>query len=877
VAGWRRNLEVAESLGCSRDALQLERELTEAQCGALRLAEPKLLAYLDNGHPEQEVIFEALVKGYLENYRLKDAVRCAARWKHQDPRNWQPFFYCGRAFELHKAFEKAVEQYRAAYSLNPDAAQVSLSLAKLLSFEGKFQAAMDLFQARAKDERTDTEALLGVAYCQRALGGGEAALAALDRVLDRDRRHPGAVFLRGQVELDLGQPAKAIAWLESAMELRPNDPETVFMLSRCLRLLGRDDESRSYQEEWKRVKGEMQRLNDVREKIAAEPDNLSLRHDAGKILQGLGKYKEAVRWYQTIFQIDPGHRPTHESLAICFDQLGDPARAKYHRDAASNDLTTKPDSGEASEAQVHQFCGACHAYPPAETFPRPAWRTEVLRGFRFFESSTDRNIELLPQRMAIPSIESVVRYYERRAPAALPPVKQEATARPLPVRFTRGDLRCPDELPSPAVSNVNLVQLTDDHRLDLVVSEMRSGRVWSMKPYEGAPSWRLLGKVRHPAHAEVVDLDGDLIKDIIVANLGSFAPTDHKVGSVVWLRGNREGGYTPLTLLEGVGRVADVQAADFNGDGKLDLVAGVFGWQTVGEVHYLENRTSDWSTPQFVPHVLDERHGVIAVPVCDLNKDGRPDFVALIGQEHEAVVAFLNEGGGRFRKQTIYAAAHPAFASIGIQLVDLDGNGTLDVLLANGDVLDEPYLLKPYHGVTWLENQGKFPFTPHRLSSMYGVSRAVAGDVDGDGLLDVVAVSFLPPEGFPQRQEMGLDSIIVLRQTAPGKFDRYPLESVACDHVTCALGDWDKDGRVDLVTGDFCLTERHEIPHSITLWKNLGRPYPHLGGTARVSALVRAPRRKGVKHVEDLEPVSLSPRHTDSSSISIPIILPTDR
>ncbi|MEJ7638220.1 MAG: VCBS repeat-containing protein [Singulisphaera sp.] len=36
------------------------------------------------------------------------------------------------------------------------------------------------------------------------------------------------------------------------------------------------------------------------------------------------------------------------------------------------------------------------------------------------------------------------------------------------------------------------------------------------------------------------------------------------------------------------------------------------------------------------------------VPVADLNGDGRPDFVALISQEHETVVAFLNAGNNRF-------------------------------------------------------------------------------------------------------------------------------------------------------------------------------------------------------------------------------------
>jgi tetratricopeptide (TPR) repeat protein len=181
--------------------------------------------------------------------------------------------------------------------------------------------------------------LLGVAYCQRALGGGEAALAVLDRLLDRDRNHAAGVFLRGQVELGLGRPDKALPWLRRAEELVPKDPEVVFTLSRCLHLLGREDEFRRYHEEWSRLKGEWKRLDDLRAMIAAKPDSVSLRYDAGMILQGLGKYKEAIRWYQTVFQIDPGHRPTHESLAICFVMLGDPARATYHRNAISNDTS----------------------------------------------------------------------------------------------------------------------------------------------------------------------------------------------------------------------------------------------------------------------------------------------------------------------------------------------------------------------------------------------------------------------------------------------------------------------------------------------------------------------------------------------------------
>jgi hypothetical protein len=275
-------------------------------------------------------------------------------------------------------------------------------------------------------------------------------------------------------------------------------------------------------------------------------------------------------------------------------------------------------------------------------------------------------------------------------------------------------------------------------------------------------------------------------------------------------------------LLRDVGRVADVQAADFSGTGKLDLVVAEFGWRMVGSVLLLENHTTDWSKPQFVRRTLDERHGTINVPVVDLNGDGKPDFVALISQEHETVVAFLNEGEGRFRKEVIYTAPHPAYGSSGIQLVDLDGDGDLDVLYTNGDVLDKPFLVKPYHGVHWLENRGTFPFTAHRLADMPGVTRAVAADFRGTGLKDVVAVSYLPAEEFPQRDQLDLDAVLYLEQRTKGHFIRRPLETKSCDHFTCAIGGLNGDGRPILAVGNFWSTRRYPIKDAITLWSPRG-------------------------------------------------------
>jgi hypothetical protein len=465
----------------------------------------------------------------------------------------------------------------------------------------------------------------------------------------------------------------------------------------------------------------------------------------------------------------------------------------------------------ATTEEVHRLCGACHAYPPPDTFPRHAWRQEVKQGYDFFHKDPTYHF-------AYPPLEAVVRYYEDRAPEALPALQPAAAPQAPRAHFDRRGYAAPESTGPPGVTHVNLVHLSRKDKLDVLVCDALNNQVLVLRPYESPPAWTVLARGLCCAHAEVVDLDGDGIKDIVLACLGTFQATDDRVGSVVWLRGAADGTFKPITLLDGLGRVADVRAADFCGRGKLDLVVAEFGWHQTGEIHLLENRTTDWTKPAFRPRVLDSRHGTTHVPVADLNGDGKPDFVAVISQEFETVVAFLNEGGGRFRRETIFTAPHPAFGCNGVQLVDLDKDGRLDVLLTNGDTLDPPPLLKPYHGLTWLQNRGRYPFTPHRLADCYGAGSPVAADFDGNGLLDIAMVTFLPERSFPDRKPLQIDSVVLLEQTAPGEFARHALEVEACDYLTCAAGDLKGDGRPDLVVGRFVQGGRPA--DSITVWRN---------------------------------------------------------
>ncbi len=502
--------------------------------------------------------------------------------------------------------------------------------------------------------------------------------------------------------------------------------------------------------------------------------------------------------------------------------LGTSAAAYFYfvRPITSQTPVTTATSREetvATPEQIQTYCSKCHAYPPPESFPRHAWQGEVAKAYQIIADAQlyRKNLDL----KAPPRMDQVIHYYEERAPLALPEVDIQRATGPLPLRLERREFPVVPESPNPAIAGLSLVHLSDERRLDVLACDMRAGLVMVLRPYASSPSWEIVGRVPNPCHAEVVDLDGDGVKDILVANLGSMQPADHSNGSVVWLRGRREGGFTPITLLKDVGRVADVQAADFRGKGVRDLVVAEFGLFRTGRVLYLENRTKDWSRPEFELHVMDDRPGAIHVPVADLDGDGRLDFVALISQDQETIIAFLNQGNGEFRKETIYTAPHPAWGSSGIQLVDLNGDKRLDVLFSNGDTMDPPFLLKPYHGISWLENPGHFPFIHHPIAPMYGVHRAVAADFRGKGLLDILAVSYLPPHAFPQRKGLKLGGVVYLEQTSPGQFARHTLEAITCDHAACAAGDIFGTGRADLVTGNFV---EDPAANALTIWRNQG-------------------------------------------------------
>jgi hypothetical protein len=467
-------------------------------------------------------------------------------------------------------------------------------------------------------------------------------------------------------------------------------------------------------------------------------------------------------------------------------------------------LTENPVSSVNMELQVVHFCGDCHVVPRAESFPKDAWHDEVRRGFDFYVSSgrTDLNR---------PVLADVTQYFRELAPETLecsPSVADQSAS-----LFRQVAERSSDTKVRPVVSFVS--GYTDDAELSWWVSDMQHGTI-SLLSADGNSSWTNSSAVSNPAVVRVCDLDRNGRKDLLCCDLGSFLPEDHDRGRLVWIRDLGTKDQQEVTLLSGVGRVADVRVGDIDGDADDDLVVAEFGWHKTGGVHLLENvGEAETGIPTYDRLELDDRPGTIHVHVTDLNDDRLPDIVALISQEHEQIVGYVNGPTG-YSRTVLYQAPDPAYGSSGLSIVDIDQDGDEDMLYTNGDTFDS-HSIKPYHGIAWLENHGNLRYEHHHLATMPGVHRALATDFDLDGDMDIAAVALLPDKILQQHRSVNFHGVIWLEQKAAGQFEEHVISSGDPFHASMTLSDVDDDGDTDIIAGNFLPTQP-TLP--IAIYKN---------------------------------------------------------
>lgn len=256
-----------------------------------------------------------------------------------------------------------------------------------------------------------------------------------------------------------------------------------------------------------------------------------------------------------------------------------------------------------------------------------------------------------------------------------------------------------------------------------------------------------------PYHSAIGDLDGDGLSDIVVPNYQSNDGRD-------------------LAILYGAkDRGALFEATTYLSFDTRDLV-NEYGLDAEGQPRY--------PTP-----------GLTSAIIADVNSDGRPDIVAVSYQSNVFYV-LLNEGGRRFRTIRYPQQAAPYDQMLGgprdIAPADFDGDGVLDLAFS----MYESNLVEVWRG------DGKGGFAPWRRAPSFGriPYHLKAGDLDSDGRADIVVGNRSTSDNVVVLRNRS-DRLVYDGSFGPQTARRG--ETTADEIRDVVLADLDGDGILDLV------------------------------------------------------------------------------
>ncbi|MEH6681021.1 MAG: VCBS repeat-containing protein [Sediminicola sp.] len=453
-------------------------------------------------------------------------------------------------------------------------------------------------------------------------------------------------------------------------------------------------------------------------------------------------------------------------------------------------------------AEIH--CASCHKYVPPTALPKSSWKKDILpfMGNRlgiYKEGKRPQSIlgprqsrEIIEKANIFPKTpllaksdwDKIVDYYLTMAPDSMEIVERSE-------KITKGlaHFKVQESVyghPQPLTS---LVKLLPDDR-GVVFNDSRTGK---------NTLTFLTSKLEKDYNYELEDTPVTYYekKDTIyMAYIGkNILPHDIPDGSILKIvpYGSGKNDKSVKPIIQNLQRPVATAHGDLDNDGLEDIVVCEFGNRT-GKLSWFKNEGND----RYSANYLNHRPGAVGAVIRDHDQDGDMDIFALMAQGDEGIFYYENQGNGSFMEKRLLTFS-PLNGSQYLELADFDGDGREDILYVCGDNADKSLFLKPYHGIYIFLNKGNLQFEQSFFYPLNGAYKAVARDFNGDGNLDIAAISY-----FPDYLDHPEESFVYLENKGNLKFRGSTFDRPERGRwITMDAGDMDGDGDIDLALGSF--------------------------------------------------------------------------
>jgi hypothetical protein len=231
-------------------------------------------------------------------------------------------------------------------------------------------------------------------------------------------------------------------------------------------------------------------------------------------------------------------------------------------------------------------------------------------------------------------------------------------------------------------------------------------------------NWRLSDSLDYAADIEPADIDGD-------GDLDVFASA-RDANDLVWLKNNGiRSTWTKTVIDANINQVLGITAIDLDGDKDMDVVACS---NNDDKVFWYRNDGKGGFSKLVVDANVD---APLEIEASDLDRDGDIDLALVCAGTTNTIVIYLNQGNQSFTKTIAFTSE----LGSDIEIADWDVDGDPDILISifNTSPID------PRRSVVALLNAGKGSFQVEEiLIGSEGVRSLKVVDLDGDKDMDLL-------------------------------------------------------------------------------------------------------------------------------------------